>query len=251
MKRPYSVAMAVPTYYDRPFKRPYKRRYKKKYRKSNRNYRTGGLVGVEYKYFDVARTILIPTSTDATGLELDPIAGALSVPAQGDGANQRDGRKIKILSIYINGVITGESDQNVQGSIFPGNCFLSLVLDKQTNSEQCQSEQVYVNNVGTTRGTLALQRNMSNTSRFKVLKHKTFDLPFRQKVDTDSRDGCQRQFKIKYKFKKPLVVTFNVGDTTSDVASVADNSLHLFGGCSQSTNMQTTLTYSSRIRFVG
>lgn len=49
-------------------------------------------------------------------------------------------------------------------------------------------------------------------------------------------------------FSGDIPVTFT--NTTADVANVADNSLHLIGFCT-STNFGPTLSYNSRMRFVG
>lgn len=72
-----------------------------------KNARTGGLLGVETKYFDtslVGSTVASPT--DASGAELDPatILCLNGVP-QGNTATTRDGQKIAMKSVQIEGRI--------------------------------------------------------------------------------------------------------------------------------------------------
>jgi len=69
-----------------------------------KNARTGGLLGVETKYFDVSFSGTVSNSTDCSGAEIDPatILCLNGVP-QGDTASSRDGFKIAMKSIQIEG----------------------------------------------------------------------------------------------------------------------------------------------------
>ena len=73
------------------------------------NVRTGGFLGIELKFLDCAwNSVTINTSTDGSSGELQPSSGctsAISVPAQGDGESQRDGRKYTIKSMWLNGIV--------------------------------------------------------------------------------------------------------------------------------------------------
>jgi len=72
-----------------------------------KNVRTGGLLGVETKYLDTSlAATVIASPTDASGGEVDPatILCLNGVP-QGDTASSRDGFKIAMKSIQVEGKI--------------------------------------------------------------------------------------------------------------------------------------------------
>ena len=117
------------------------------------NVRTGGLLGVETKFLDMAiSAVAIPAPTDASGGELDPTGsgctGCLSAPAQGDTASSRDGFKISMKSIQIEGAIyiAPQINQTIQDAM--SYFFVALVLDTQTNGAQLNSEDVFTNPSG-------------------------------------------------------------------------------------------------------
>ena len=68
-----------------------------------------------------------------------------SAPSQGDAYNQRDGSKITIKSILIQGslYIPNQNDQTTCD--FVPIVTIALVLDKQTNGSTLNSEDVYTN----------------------------------------------------------------------------------------------------------
>lgn len=72
-----------------------------------KNARSGGLLGVETKYFDLSRgaaSSAIQSSTDCSSAEVDPTTvSCLNGVPQGDTASSRDGFKIAMKSIQIEG----------------------------------------------------------------------------------------------------------------------------------------------------
>lgn len=248
-------------YYPRPTTR--RVRSRRRYYRRSKNLaiaRTGGLIDMEKKYLDVYKSeSALISGTSFAGLELQPSSGCtdcLSAPAQGDGSQQRDGLKIKILSILVKGYIKVDAD-NAGDTEVPRvvpKAFLALVVDTQTNGATIVSEDVYTNLTGVNAGTILPQRNMSNTTRFKVLRAKMVSIQSHS-IATDSsnnvlRNGGYACFTMKYKFKTPLSVRFTTGGTSANVANVTDNSIHLIGGVSN-TALAPTISYVSRIRFVG
>lgn len=218
-------------------------------------------LGVETKFLDAPRTTLALTApADATGGEISPssiVTGCLSAPAQGDGPTNRDGHKILIKSILVQGMIqfAGEEDQTATNSL--PTVFCALVQDKQSNGATLNSEDVYTNPVAS--GVCAVNplRNMSFTSRFKVLdtwQHAFEDNLLQafndQATTTFAQQGGAVPFTLSKKFKTPLRVTFTTGSTTADIANVIDNSLHVIAFCS-STTTNPNILYNSRMRFVG
>lgn len=224
------------------------------------NVRTGGFLGIEVKFLDAPKSITALTApTGATGGELDPssvVVGCLSAPAQGDGPTNRDGKKIMMKSIFINGMIsidqkTGQSTSDIAPSVF-----LALVLDTQSNGAQLNSEDVFTNQNAAAITATVPQRNMSFVSRFKVLKTWKYQFPtFNMANDTGATGGIVQAgqtmpFEISKKFKDGIPVNFTTALTSADIANVIDNSLHLIGFVNDVTAVPN-ISYNSRMRFVG
>lgn len=220
-----------------------------------KNIRTGGLLAIETKFLDVPRTALALTSpADASGGEINPssiVTGCLSAPAQGDGPQNREGMKIAMKSILIKGAIVTTATNAIVAASETPSVFLALVLDTQTNAATLNSEDVFTNPCANTSGNIALQRNMSFTERFKVLKTKIINLE--PQFFTDGTDACANSISRAFVLKKNLgglQVKFTAGSTTADVANVVDNSLHLIAFCTDTT-LAPNIIFNSRLRFVG
>ena len=94
------------TYRPRKRYRPHRTKTK---RRRMMNMKTGGLLDTEIKFLDVNRSEKALTApTDCTGMEIQSSSGCkgcLNAPVQGDEPSQRDGTKLKWLSIFIQGYI--------------------------------------------------------------------------------------------------------------------------------------------------
>lgn len=221
-----------------------------------RQARTGGFLGLEYKFLDCAwNGVALATSTDGSGGELQPSSGctnAISVPAQGDGESNRDGRKYVITSAYFNGIVdtTPLSDQT--DVVDFGGYFFALVLDTQANGATVNSEDVYVN---PSTSAIAMMpkplRNLQNSTRFRVLDS-IYVAPPAAYAGTDGANtmslSTQNQRDVTLSWKGELQVTC-VG-TTADVAAVSDNALHIIAYATTIGNAPK-LYGKSRIRFQG
>ncbi len=215
------------------------------------NIRTGGFLGIENKFVDysiVATAIGSPAGS--AGGEMDPAGSVncLNAVAQGDGEQQRDGRKIKLNSVHLRGhihraVATDQADMRTGGAVF-----IALVSDAQTNGTQLNSEDVYENSSGNADGAVHSFRNLQYTQRFKVLWSRlySFDAPNAgtDGTNTNSTGGQIRNFKVDI----PLSFVTQFSASTAVVASINDTSLHVIAFA---TDAGYTLTYLSRVRFVG
>jgi len=188
----------------------------------------------ERKYFD--STIDSLTLTDITlgwaGAELDPAAGTIFSPTQGDTYQNRDGRKCFILGIRINWemIIAAQSNQSAADS--GSRVRILLVQDCQTNGLQLNAEDVITS--GTAKAGTMMHQNPGYFGRFKVLKDKTFTMANPSMVNNASattimQSGLTRAGKWKINFKKPLPINFNTGNAGT-VADIVDNSFHVIGG---------------------
>lgn len=229
-----------------------KRRTKAPPRKAQYFNRTGGLSDVELKYIDHYRVHTVPYTADAAGAdEADPATAlCLNAVGTGTGANTRDGRKIVMKSVYVEGICS--MPISATGADYPQVVTIALVLDRQTNSAQCQSELVWQNDVAVSGPTASfrplVRRNLEYVDRFHVLWKKTY--VFRQPnfaVDTAGTGYTNGGDQIKFKIYRKLDIPVIFKDTGSTVSSIVDNSLHLHVFSDDNVG----LVYSSRVRFVG
>lgn len=216
-------------------------------------YSRRAVLGVESKFFDSAvSATAINAATDAAGLEMDPATLlCLNAVPQGDTASSRDGFKIAMKSLQIDGVIdipkqaTGGGDNPTIIDVF-------VVLDTQTNAAQLNSEDVYTNNIGSFIGSACMKRNMSYTERFKVLKHKQITItppPISYTGAAVLQSGVQRPFSAFIKLGG-LQTKYQAGTTTGYVGTIVDNSLHLIAVITAG-DLAATMNYSARLRYVG
>lgn len=219
------------------------------------NARIGGYLGIEKKFFDVyASSIAIPAPADCSGGEMNPeggCTGCLSVPAQGDGEQNRDGKKIMCKSIFVTGLCrqtTVSTDQ--ADALHRPTIFVALVLDTQTNGATLDSEDVFTNPNDTPLVNGLPLRNLQYSSRFRVLAHKTFVMgeynTMTDGANTSSQICGPRTFMLSWSGDIPM----NFTSTTADVANAADNSLHIIAFAT-STAPAISMSYNSRMRFVG
>lgn len=209
----------------------------------------------EKKFYDTAlAATAVVVATDAAGAELDPSATSMiSTPAQGDGEQNRDGKRITIESVYVTGIVDRPRQELSADTLNTSRVFVALVLDTQSNGAQMNSEDCYKNTGATSLLSVVPQRNLAFGSRFKVLKTGEFDLTPNTlshfAVDSFSSNGVGAPFEWYHKFKEPLVVNFNtVTPTVNTILSVVDNSLHMIA---YATASGVTLSYNARIRFFG
>lgn len=214
---------------------------------SSANVRSGGFVDRELKYFDssINATAVV---VNVAGAELDPAGNCLCYPTQGSGATNRDGRRIVMKSLFIRGYISLDNLQDQTDP--PANPIVRVlvVLDRQTNSAQLNSEDV-LSDAGTTK---ALSfRNLEFSDRFKTISDSFYELAYAyQQADyaalpaTASWRGAIKFFTLFKRLDIPVTFVANAGS----VADISDNSLHVIA---QSTNANVKIQYESRVRFVG
>jgi len=227
-----------------------------------RNVVTAGLLGVEKKFYDTARalTTISNTAGCATG-EFDPtlnsggasVPGCLNCPAQGDGAQNRDGKRIVMKYLVIHGNIE-LPDADAAGNQESKKVFVAVVHDAQTNGVQLNSEDVFSNISGELSNTTNPMRNLTYGSRFRVLKSETFDLDRKTFAINGANFSAAGQ-SVQFEWYIPLndmIVNFTSTSTTSDVAGIMDNSLHLIAFSQYNTSASACqISYQARLRFVG
>lgn len=235
-----------------------KLRYRGSYSAAQSALRSAMKSGDELKFLDCAwNGVALAASTDGSGGELQPSSGStnnLSTPAVGDTESARDGRTFTLWSAWVSGLVdwTALSDQ-ADGQEAPS-MFFGLVLDTQANGATINSEDVFENPSTNAYGMLPQPvRNLANTKRFKVLAAQFIEpadlVAFTDGTNTGSVVPCRSaKVNLSYRFKKGLKVRCT--GTTADIASVADNAIHLVAFAS-STAYTPTFVGKSRVRFTG
>ncbi len=220
-----------------------------------RNLRTAGFLGIEKKFLDTAwNGVTISSSTDGAGGELQPSSGctnAISIPAQGDGESQRDGRRFTVQSVYFSGVVNtaGLSDQADTFDWF--GYYFALVLDTQANASTIVSENVYIN-PGTGAANMLPKplRNLQHSKRFCILDS-MYVPPGGAYAGTDGAstmsvsNQCAPPVTLSWKGS----VMCDCSGTTADVASVTDNAFHIIAY--STATVTPTFQGKARVRFVG
>lgn len=204
----------------------------------------------ERKYFDAdVAANFVAIGANWAGAELDPAANSLFNPSTGDDFNNRDGRKVQVLSIKIRGHITVPAQANQTAADAGSLIRLLLVQDTQTNSAQLNAEDVLSSGAGSNQ--INSFQNPAFFGRFKVLKDKVTFLS-NPTISWDGtnveQSGLVKPFKIFHKFPKPVIVHYN-GTNGGTVADVIDNSFHIIGG-TDSTALAPGLIYKVRTTFI-
>lgn len=213
------------------------------------NARTGGLLGIELKFYDTSYSGIFTAPTDSAGGEMDPATVlALSAPAQGDGASERIGRHIAAHSISIEGVV---GNPNATAATVPRVCFIALVLDTQTNAAQLKSEDVYVNALADGSTAVCPSRNLSERQRFRILAVKRVHISAMPYYTGAANHTvfAERYFRF-YRKLNGMDINFKQGGT-GGVANVTDRSVHILGFASSVASSAPTLKYNSRFRYTG
>ncbi len=228
-------------------------RRRRRRRRKSRNVRSGGLLDIELKFYDTTLVAqALATNTAGAGGEADPSATILlNTVIQGDGASNRDGKRIMMKSVFVQGIIRGVSQANqVTGDNSP-HVGIWLVLDTQTNGVTINSEDVFENKSGNANGGTSLFRNLSNSKRYRILDKLKFgmDAPVLAYDGTNiEQSGVLQSFQLSAKLN--MLCNFKVGGTTEDVANIIDNSLHIIAFATN-TALALTITYNARLRFTG
>lgn len=219
------------------------------------NVRTGGYSGIEWNFFDCSRSAGLVSTADSAGGEIDPTTlNCLNCPAQGTGETSRLGRQITMGSIYVKGMVNISQQSNQTATDIIPTVMIALVLDKQTNGAQLNSEDVYTNQSGFSTLAPMPMRNLENIQRFQVLKTVRIGpqeiagsiQPVYDGTNIEQM-GANVPFEM-YVNLKNMKVNFISGETGSSVSAIADNSLHLVAFCSNVGTAPSVL-YNSRLRF--
>ncbi len=218
--------------------------------------RTGGFLGLELKFLDCAwNSVVVSASTDGANGEMQPSSGctnAISVPAQGDGESQRDGRKYVMKSVWVSGIIATSASAAEAGADDIYGYYFALVLDTQCNKATIVSENVYDNPSTISIGILPQPlRNLENSSRYRILASQ-YVAPGGAYAFNDAAATASISNQVGPTVNLSWRGSINVetAGTTADVASATNNAIHVLayaGG----TQLTPVFIGKSRMRFMG
>lgn len=221
------------------------------------NYRTGGYLGIEFKYYDLgvtSATVASPAS-DCSGGEQDPATvNCLNAMAIGDEATERIGKQISMTHLQIAGTVERAENSNTAINLPPasGECTVVLLLDTQANGATFNSEDVYKNLVGNAEGNACLLRNLEYSKRFKVIKKRVFSLDYKSITAYDDSGTPKLDFagvSVPFEWNIDLKgLKTDYKGSTAGIGNVLNNALHVMA---LATTTGFKLSYASRLRFVG
>lgn len=219
-----------------------------------RNFRTAGFLGIETKFYDTAlASTALPAPTDASGGEFDPTTTSMiTTPAVGDGEQNRDGKQIVCKYIELACKIGSLGLEATTGPAPGIQVFIALVLDKQTNAAQMNSEDCFKNLTAAANGATLPLRNLLFGKRFRILKQVLFHLNIPSLAQNAANDFSWNGFEHCFRWFVPLNnlrINFNAG-TTSSIANVVDNSVHVIAYTNTLTG-NPFIMYNARLRFQG
>lgn len=225
-------------------------------RRRRRSLATATSLGIEKKFLDTAwNGVSINASATAATCELQPSTGctlAVSVPAQGDGESQRDGRRFTIKSAFFNGIVNSDPLSDQADANENMGYYFAMVLDQQANAATLNSEDVYVN-PGTSAASMLPKplRNLAFSKRFRILDSCFVQAaPQYGVTDGASTNSQSAMYAPAVYLSWKGEISCNCSSTEADVASVTDNAIHIiaFAG---STARAPSVQGQCRVRFVG
>lgn len=211
------------------------------------NRRSGGYMGLENKFIDYEYSGTIATSLGTAMADPSPTALALNAIARGDGESDRDGRKVRLNSLLIQGHVNfySQSAASPEGGHYAR---LLLVLDRQTNGAQMDDTDC-LKNPSNNDLDISAVKNLQNAARFAILEERIIGQHSPTAV-WNGTNSVNSQVQVPFKIYKKLAQTVHfLSGTTAAVSNIADYSLHLI--CIGSTGLSGNLQYVSRIRFHG
>jgi len=221
------------------------------------NVRTGGYLGIELKFLDCAfnDVVIAQGTSDSTGLELQPTSGCtdcISIPAQGDGSSNRDGRRWTVKGAWLHGLVEfTAATADTEALPAPAICIL-MVLDTQANATAISSEDV-LNNPSSQPGGLfpTPARNLVNSKRFRILAKQYIAPAGMSSFNDAAGTGTQAPegpYAVNLSWKGSLECEAIGSGASITVAS--GNAISILAFCS-SAAFTPVFSGMSRVRFLG
>lgn len=192
----------------------------------------------ELKFFDNA----ISFQSDATS-EI-PASGQLCTIAQGDGPQNREGRKVNIKSILFNGNATLIP---AAAATTTGVVCMWIVQDTQCNGAAATvaNDDTGIFTAAGANATLSV-RCLANVDRFKILKKFTFTLAPHAGATTAYNNVV---IPFSYYKKVDIPIQYDNVATTGAIGTIRSNNIFLVSGATPNIDDQCTISGTLRLRF--
>jgi len=253
------VRRGVVTSVSRPLQRV---RVARRSRLRSRNRVTAGFLGIELKFWDTGKvdTALI-APTDTTSFLFNPgvVGDCLNCVPQGDTAQSRDGRKIRMRSLYIKGYVRRAQFEANGAPAIPNRAYVAAVIDRQCNGAAAASSLVWnqAPNGASALFNCGLMRNLENSDRFRILKDQVFDMNMPTLAGIGTADAWSSAGLVRhFEWFIPLnadVLFLATNPTTAQIANIVSNAINFYAVATDATATIGAITcgYVSRLRFVG
>lgn len=227
-------------------------------RNSLSNARIGGLLGIELKFKDnQGARVMVQGGVTEYVLGTASDDSAIAVITQGQGAGQRDGRRINVRSILIKGNVQLLGLAQVVTPAMPGGNLvrIDLMLDTQANG----TEPVLANIFEPAADIAQLPHTphqLEWTRRYRSLDHVTVAVnPESVVIDTgpatpETFSGTMQspEFVLQWKGNKEV----NYTGTGGDPSNLTDYNFFLIARCAENVAIAPLqINWSSRCRFMG
>lgn len=194
----------------------------------------------ELKNHDVAISFPVDSTMEV------PTTGQLSLIAQGDDQNTRDGRQVVIKSIHLRLQAAYAPATAVAGAVPTTTLGVWLVLDTQPNGAAATPTDVL--NVSGTTLVASWRKNLDNDRRFQILKFFEFTFGNTGNWVADGSTALGRT-EIQ-EFYKKINLPILYSGSTGVITAVSTNNLFLIAAAQGSDDL-CTVSGMSRLRFVG
>lgn len=241
--------------------------------------RTGGFVGQEVKFLDMARVPTLITRDAYTNTQMDPTdvegatyaCGTLNPVHTGSTPFTRVGRNLVLKRITIKGILYRQGCEVLGDKTLVGHTVrMLLVQDTQTNNALLDADVTAAGilraNAQTASGVASAFIDLEHQRRFKILVDKTFTLNPASLLTASTATatnacGANRSFCIDKKLNIPVTYTgHGESQANTNNADISDNSLHLYmmdeaGEVTAQTGVASEdrigVSYQARLRWVG
>lgn len=162
----------------------------------------------------------------------------------GSAVNERIGSKVSIRSIELRAQVTAPQSSSTVNAWTGAIVRLSIVVDKMSNGTVPTDAMIWTDQINYDPNCCVALRNLDNRHRFKLLYDKTFNVSYYGQY------GDHITKHVYMKLKKPLLVSFNSGDT-GGVSDMESGALYFWFHESNNSSVlgASDCTWVSRVRY--